>query len=50
MESPDKSNGYEEVTADDIGGRGEHPSGIGASVVAEWSKTDPICCVSRVRC
>ena len=42
MDSRDKSNGYEEVAADYIAGRGQNPSGIGVWVVAEWSKTLPI--------
>jgi 2-polyprenyl-3-methyl-5-hydroxy-6-metoxy-1,4-benzoquinol methylase len=41
MVSPDKSNGYEEVATDFIAARGQNPSGIGASVVADWSKGLP---------
>jgi SAM-dependent methyltransferase len=41
MALPDKSNGYEEVAADYIAGRGRDSSGIGVSVVAEWAETLP---------
>ena len=41
MASLDKSNGYEEIAPAYISGRGQNSSGIGASVVAEWSKTLP---------
>jgi SAM-dependent methyltransferase len=44
MASPDKSNGYEEIAPDYIAARGQNSSGIGASVVAEWSKTLPRAC------
>jgi len=37
----DKSNGYEEIAAIFISGRGRNRSGVGASVVAEWSQTLP---------
>ena len=39
--NPDKSNGYEEVASTFIAGRGRNSSGIGASVVADWSKRLP---------
>lgn len=39
--SAHKSTGYEDVAAEFIAGRGSNSSGIGASVVAEWSKTLP---------
>lgn len=42
MANPDKSNGYEEVASAFIAGRGRNISGIGASLVAEWSQTLPI--------
>jgi 2-polyprenyl-3-methyl-5-hydroxy-6-metoxy-1,4-benzoquinol methylase len=38
---PDKSNGYEEIAPVYIAGRGQNVSGIGASVVADWSKMLP---------
>jgi SAM-dependent methyltransferase len=41
MSNMDKSNGYEEIAPDYISGRGQNPSGIGVSVVAEWSKALP---------
>jgi len=41
MANPDKSNGYEEIASIFISGRGRHHSGIGASVVADWSQTLP---------
>jgi SAM-dependent methyltransferase len=37
--SPDKSNGYEEVASVFIAGRGQNNSGVGASVVSDWSQT-----------
>jgi len=37
--SPDKSNGYEEVASVFIAGRGRNNSGVGASVVSDWSQT-----------
>lgn len=37
----DKSNGYEGVASVFIAGRGRNSSGIGASVVADWSKALP---------
>jgi SAM-dependent methyltransferase len=37
----DKSNGYEEIAPIYIAGRGQNVSGIGASVVADWSKMLP---------
>jgi SAM-dependent methyltransferase len=37
----DKSNGYEEIAAIFISGRGRNHSGVGASVVAEWSQGLP---------
>lgn len=39
--NPDKSNGYEGVASVFIAGRGRNSSGIGASVVADWSQTLP---------
>jgi 2-polyprenyl-3-methyl-5-hydroxy-6-metoxy-1,4-benzoquinol methylase len=36
-----KSNGYEEVASAFIAGRGRNSSGVGASVVAEWSQMLP---------
>jgi SAM-dependent methyltransferase len=41
MVNSDKSNGYEEIAAIFISGRGRDHSGVGASVVAEWSQTLP---------
>jgi 2-polyprenyl-3-methyl-5-hydroxy-6-metoxy-1,4-benzoquinol methylase len=41
MADVDKSNGYEEVASVYIAGRGSNPSGIGASVVADWSQQLP---------
>ena len=41
MAAPDKSNGYEEIASIFIPGRGRNPSGVGASVVAEWSRLLP---------
>ena len=41
MDWRDKSNGYEEIAAGFIAGRGQNASGIGASVVAEWARTLP---------
>jgi SAM-dependent methyltransferase len=37
----DKSNGYEEIASIFIPGRGRNKSGVGASVVAEWSRLLP---------
>jgi hypothetical protein len=37
----DKSNGHEEIAAIFISGRGQNRSGVGASVVAEWSQMLP---------
>ena len=37
----DKSNGYEQVASVYIAGRGSNPSGIGASIVADWSEQLP---------
>jgi len=37
----DKSNGYEEIAAIFISGRGRNHSGVGASVVADWSQKLP---------
>jgi cyclopropane fatty-acyl-phospholipid synthase-like methyltransferase len=37
----DKSNGYEEVASVFIAGRGRNHSGVGASVVADWSRLLP---------
>jgi SAM-dependent methyltransferase len=34
----DKSNGYEEIATAFIAARGPGPAGVGASIVAEWSK------------
>lgn len=39
--NPDNSTGYEDVAAEFISGRGSSSSGIGVSVVADWSKTLP---------
>jgi SAM-dependent methyltransferase len=39
--SPDKSNGYEQIASIFISGRGRNRSGVGASVVAEWSQLLP---------
>ena len=39
--NPYKSNGYEDVAAEFIAGRGRNSSGVGASVVADWSQTLP---------
>ena len=36
-----KSNGYQDVAAEFIAGRGRNSSGVGTSVVAEWSQTLP---------
>jgi SAM-dependent methyltransferase len=41
--NPDKSNGYEEIASIFIAGRGQNTSGVGASVVAEWSRMLPRC-------
>ena len=41
MANADKSTGYEDVAAEFIAGRGSNSSGIGASVVADWSRTLP---------
>jgi len=38
---PDKSNGYEEIASIFISGRGRNHSGVGASVVADWSQQLP---------
>jgi SAM-dependent methyltransferase len=37
----DKSNGYEEIAAIFISGRGRNHSGVGASVVTDWSQKLP---------
>jgi SAM-dependent methyltransferase len=39
--SSDKSNGYEDIAQIFISGRGRNHSGIGGSVVADWSQTLP---------
>jgi len=39
--TPDKSNGYEEIAAAYIAGRGQSVEGVGASVVADWSGVLP---------
>ena len=39
--NPDKSNGYEEIASTFISGRGRNLSGVGASVVADWSQMLP---------
>ena len=39
--APDKSNGYEEIALTFISGRGRNHSGVGASVVADWSQMLP---------
>lgn len=41
MAELDKSNGYEEIAAAFIAGRGRSTRGIGASVVADWSRMPP---------
>ncbi|HVX67611.1 MAG TPA: class I SAM-dependent methyltransferase [Bryobacteraceae bacterium] len=41
MADPDKSHGYEEIASVFIAGRGRNQSGVGASVVAEWSRGLP---------
>ncbi len=41
MAGIDESNGYEEIAADFLAGRGRAFGGIGASTVAEWSRTLP---------
>ena len=41
MANSDKSNGYDEIAAIFISGRGRNHSGVGASVVADWSKMLP---------
>lgn len=41
MANRDKSNGYERVASEFIAGRGGNSSGVGASVVADWSQTLP---------
>ena len=41
MGNVDKSNGYEEVATEFIAGRGRNSSGVGASVVADWSQRLP---------
>ena len=38
MAAPDRSNGYEEIALTFISGRGRNHSGVGAAVVADWSK------------
>jgi SAM-dependent methyltransferase len=38
---PDKTNGYEDIAPVFISGRGRNRSGVGASVVAEWSQLLP---------
>jgi SAM-dependent methyltransferase len=37
----DKSNGYEQIASIFISGRGQNASGVGASVVADWSRMLP---------
>jgi 2-polyprenyl-3-methyl-5-hydroxy-6-metoxy-1,4-benzoquinol methylase len=41
MAGSDKSNGYEEVAADYLAGRGRAVGGIGAATVAKWARTLP---------
>ena len=41
MAGADKSNGYEEIASIFIPGRGRNRSGVGISVVAEWSQLLP---------
>ncbi|ABF43504.1 Methyltransferase type 12 [Candidatus Koribacter versatilis Ellin345] len=41
MTSPDKSNGYEQIAARYIAGRGTDPDETGAVEVAEWGRTLP---------
>jgi 2-polyprenyl-3-methyl-5-hydroxy-6-metoxy-1,4-benzoquinol methylase len=38
VDTPDKSNGYEQVASAFISGRGQNHNGVGARVVAEWSR------------
>src|ERR1700746_2401561 len=39
MTTNDKSNGYEDVAAEFLAGRGRAAGGIGTSVVEEWSRS-----------
>jgi 2-polyprenyl-3-methyl-5-hydroxy-6-metoxy-1,4-benzoquinol methylase len=39
--NPDKSNGYEGIASTFISGRGQNHSGVGGSVVADWSQMLP---------
>jgi SAM-dependent methyltransferase len=39
--NPERSTGYEDVAAEFIAGRGSNSTGVGASVVADWSQTLP---------
>lgn len=41
MANSDKSNGYEEIASAFIAERGRNSSGVGASVVADWSQILP---------
>ena len=41
MANPEKSTGYEDVAAEFTAGRGSNSSGVGTSVVADWSETLP---------
>ena len=41
MANADKSNGYEEIASLFIAGRGRNERGVGASVVADWSRVLP---------
>lgn len=41
LENPDKSNGYERIAPIFISGRGQNHTGVGARVVAEWSRLLP---------
>lgn len=41
MASPERSSGYEEVASEFIAGRGSNSTGVGASVVADWSRALP---------
>ncbi len=41
MDDSDKSNGYEEIAPIFVAGRGQNHAGVGASVVAEWSRQLP---------
>jgi 2-polyprenyl-3-methyl-5-hydroxy-6-metoxy-1,4-benzoquinol methylase len=42
VERSDKSNGYERIAPIFISGRGQNHTGVGARVVAEWSRKLPV--------